>query len=399
MKKLEWADILIIIGAIVTLFWVDPLTPVGRIGKFDYQIPKWVPLCYLLSVPIAIAFWKRFNILVGLFAGLLLVQFASVLVVEQNHLQLLRPVRGDMTMTSGRAFFVLALLGSFAFLIKNRWHERIKDAIAITASLNAFAILCQWPFVDSFQRGGFFGNASISASFIAFTWPFVYRFKYWGKEAGWKKILIVLFFGAAIIATESSMGAAAFIATFSAFSFAAFLNRRGIKDWVCWLVSSISWFWVPVSFVGLAIWQMGAAKLFDSSGRKQFWSWYMDFWKLQAHPNWGFGPGTSELILDKIARNEYGYDGNSVNRMDHSDWPIQMIFEQGILAAFLAFLIFLSCIYGARKTPYLVASLVGFLVCVVGNYPFHIAPHAFVGVFLAILAIGRNERDVTLPSF
>ncbi len=227
---------------------------------------------------------------------------------------------------------------------------------------------------SSIDTIGLMGNRSIGASFICVWVFFILHFS--GRSLPDLVSSISFWIGVfAIAISKSGISYLALIIGISAGLFSAGGKWKRI--------GSIS----ILSLIGL-IGVIKPTKLLDNS-RFKAWPLFFDYWSETANPYLGWGAGSFPFYGPKtqIVKNfmvEKQADGSLLGSWflwAHNDW-LQILLEFGIIGAVLSLLVYFKLLRMSYRRPALFAATVAYGVIMVGNYPWHAAPTAVLGLWL-----------------
>ncbi len=239
-----------------------------------------------------------------------------------------------------------------------------------------------------FFRAGFFGNASMNGCLIAFTYPFLNFKKPWQRglklhEDIWRVICVLLPVIAVILPGRSMPLGVLFVVL------ATFFIPRAWRRFGAYYTLGLVLLFSALCFVsGYAFLSV---KLWDNSGRFHIWIIAMRWWAEHSNPWFGTGPGMAMLLIPHIQILHHHLFGTWYIWF-HND-ILQSLFEGGLFAFVGYGLLCASVVWRARRTPYLLCAVMGWVATATANYPCHLSLHAFIGAFL-VFATLRGRRGL-----
>ena len=239
-----------------------------------------------------------------------------------------------------------------------------------------------------FERGGFFGNASINSTFIAILWPIYaleenyknpfidtpysipYSFLY--KFLAGIPILAIMLSGSSMGFLTLCVG----VATYFCFKF---YPRLRYPKTILLGLSGAS------LLAGRAV--LGP-DLWSDSGRlaviKNGWKFLTNTDQLLL----GVGQGTTQIFLPSMLHRMHLERGDKTGYyffFFHSDW-FQILWEQGIIGVALFSIMVYFVLMKLWKQPILIASAMAYCFAMVGNFPLHISLPSVYGALLVLVA-------------
>ena len=275
--------------------------------------------------------------------------FAAVVAV--NAACALRSVPGSSD--TALAFAVLAVALAFA---PNSWG--MPGARLLTALL--FGSIGA-TFAPGGLHRGLVGNASMNGQLIAvMLFAVIAHLRASGVAT---RLLIALFVSAsvAVALTGASTPVGVLAVMVAAFAIA---NGRAL-----YAVAAI----VPIALLRLSLGPVA----FDSTGRFEHWQNIFAWWISSKQYAFGLGLGSYRKIFAVMPE--------SMGLWAHNDY-LQLLFETGLVGLGSLLVVLFYALKKSYARPWLFASVAGYAAGAGFNFPAHLAPHAFVGCFLAWLA-------------
>ncbi len=234
------------------------------------------------------------------------------------------------------------------------------------------------------QRGGLFGNPSISGCLIGFTFPFLclqppepegwfgQPLAHWlalGKRGIYLGIPVI-----AVLLTRSSQPVGVLGVVILAWAshkkpWVAEAPRLALASVAC--VSAV--FWAMSDHDNFAV--------FSDSGRFTLWKQVFPWWWNFGSVWFGQGTGVTQLLAPIVQKSNMPAVPLSSTQdwwlWLHSDW-LQMLLENGVLGALLGATMYaFALVKSYRKADWLFAATVGIGACGIFNFPVHFPVHAF----------------------
>jgi len=319
-----------------------------------------------------------------LFATVLLNAVGVLFLMDYSDHTFLDKMAFKQMASVGLACFIVLFL--FAFSINTLKVNYFLNGIGWWCFLSSFYVIFNaFIGIDSFNRGGVLGNASMLACGLAVSYPILYsRLKsmLFTGSLFWMALVIPLI---AIVLLGSSMGYGVLATVLTIL----FLHRarNAIFAIVCIYggAALTGYFFIGKDF-------------FSSSGRLALWGHALNWQWTEGNMFVGQGIGSAPIWLPHI-QNLNNFDRGSWFVQMHNDW-LQILFEFGVVGLLVTGCIYMMLLYRSIPNRFTCASLMGYGVFMMGNFPLHWPMYAVLGVIIGMAAYleVEDEVDSTYPA-
>lgn len=342
----------------------------------------------LWLIPISFYFsWQvyRCNRIAAAVLSLVTCNFVYVLFLKDySSYQLFDRMAFKQMASVGYACFLLFTMAAISTFPNNS--KRLLLGVAWWCFLSSFYVIVNaFVGLSAFDRGGFLGNASMLACGIAVSYPILYshlKKMYFDGILFWSALILPI---AAVGLLGTSMGYGVLATVLSV------LLLHSSKNAIAALLS------VYGGALATGYFMMGS-DFFSSSGRFTLWGHALNWQWEKGNIILGQGIGSAPIWLPHIQK---------INRFDrgswfvqmHNDW-IQIFFELGAIGLIICGLVYMVLLHNSISNKFLNASVLGFGVFMMGNFPLHWPMYAALGTIIGLAAYQEvpHEVDATYPA-
>lgn len=369
-------------------FWVATIVAVISFWRYsgNYWIStwhsKWFVLLLMLSLAWAWSLKKRWGSFVA--AASFSVLYNGLLIFAWHD-----PIyRGDgelMMVSTGRG----AAIACVSFFLLTTFFDRLslsglwvlEKALALSClATGAVSFIQLGAGIPTYERGGLLGNASMNGCYIAATLPLWLAFS---QKITQKPGFLIVSLGIplwGIAVTGASLPLVVLAAVSLYWSGRVYQGR--FRDWGFWAAGGLliagalgSWF-IP-DFGG-------------DSGRVGLWrlmaEWFVNTFGVAGFYR-GAGPGLTATVLPLLQR-KASPEVSDFWLWLHNDW-LQVVLEQGVLSGLLTVGVLITAL--KKSLPRFGASLFGFGVMALANYPVHLPLPAFAFMGVTCLCLESKK--------
>lgn len=317
------------------------------------MIWRWEQAIGIISMAIYFGYFiSRKNKIAGLLAGWVLVSGAMVC---WNPAIVNSIVDMRLRVISAKSIAYVSLLLFFVVSLSRKNLSKLFLFFEISILIEAILMALVIP--------GTFNADSMDAAFIATAYPILFRRRHWLP-------ILVAIVTPFLLLLAPRLGNTMFMV----------LAAEAIGLSICYNWKAV----LAVPFMGLGAWLAMGSSSFHQSDRIDNWKLFLT-WLFDNGKEW-FGAGTGLFqwigpILQQRSDNLFTWA--------HNDW-IQILIEQGFLGLGLSLALVFLCLKKSYKTPWLFATNLGFMACMLTQFPLRY----FIGQLLAVTLIRSSLEEV-----
>lgn len=274
------------------------------------------------------------------------------------------------------SYICIVLAGLFLAFFPSRWKKPVTDLLFWIFVASCIYTLIQLDFT-AYERGGFYGNASMNGGLIACLMPFALE----KCRRLRNKIAIAIATLGVIALTKASIPLGVFAVVILGYLFLQQKNKA----------KALFWSFAVVADLFLLGWMLQGNDLLSSNGRYLEWKRIFTWWWSNSSIWTGAGLGTTTHLMSYVQLLEAKGARAPIYLWMHSEW-LQIIFELGIIGLLCALIAYIFTLFKAMRSPTLFASLLGFGAFGLFDYPLRLAQCVVPAILVTALILKQPWR-------
>lgn len=348
-----------------------------RVGKYLYSIPAGLLTAWSLLMGLWVYAWRD-----NYYKEFLVPIRCTFDLVNENPklFQTISPRISNFEANSEYAAVAFLMMLLFILFLKPKHASALLKAFGWACIGSSVLVIIHFlrGKTEGMSTGGFFDQGGMEGCFIAITYPLFWFIKSINRFTKLLRLLPPIAILILAIPASASIPLAVFVGTF----IFAFFRVSPLKLWK--KVSIATAGVVVTAILGVLV----NDRFFNSSSRFRVYELAINMLKEKTHYQiFGLGTGSwsvwGPLLQDfhNVAKGEWF-------TWIHSDF-LQVLFENGLIGLILLLWVGIQALTRVTKSDHwwIGASLFAYGLSMIFNYPFHLAVHSFLGLFLLVISL------------